>query len=182
MAGPITWSYHTTVTYAQDYGANFRVMLHPNGTVTNSPDDNVGYAKLFYSTGNPMPEAGSHTANYQFQVTVKITDAASGLSSDQVWNGSYTSQWSYPAEYANQPDMWYWDFEQSTFGGETDRRSFTLGNTRYTVWATSGGDEPFPSAELGVQTDSIQATPEPATLALAGMGIGMVVLGRRRLR
>lgn len=181
LAGPITWSYHTTVTYAQEYGTNFDVVLYPDGTVTALPGEISG-ANLFYSVGNPIPEPGSYAANYRFQATVSITDVASGQSIDQVWNGAYTSQWSYPPEYANQPDLWYWEFERSSFGDEMDKRNFTLGNNRYTVWANGGGQGFFPTGDLIVNVESLQTTPEPATLALAGIGLGVLVLGRKRIR
>lgn len=180
-AGPITWSYRTQITYAQDYGSNFRVMLHPDGAVTQLPGE-YGFAPLLYSSGNPWPEPGSHVANYQFQATVTITDAASGHSIDQVWNGSYTSEWSYPPELANDPNRWRWDYESSHFGDYWDRRSFTLGNNRYTVWAYGGGQGQFPNGELTVIVDSIQSTPEPATLALAGVGLATLMLRRRGIR
>jgi hypothetical protein len=182
QAGPIVWSYRTQITYAQDYGANFRVLLYSDGmgTVANSPEDGVGFAKLFYSTGNPMSEPGLHVVDYRFQATVTITDVASGQSIDQVWDGVYTSQWSYPPELAGQPELWHWDFQHSSFGSELDRRSFILGNNRYTVWAVGGGDGDFPSGELGVQTVSIQSIPEPASLTLAGIGLGAIVLARKR--
>ena len=179
-AGPITWSYRTRISYAQAYGTNFDVVLYPDGTVTALPGEISG-ANLFYSVGNPIPEPGSYAANYRFQATVTITDVGSGQSIDQEWNGAYTSQWSYPPEYANQPDLWYWEFERSSFGDEMDKRNFSLGNNRYTVWANGGGQGQFPTGDLVVMVESLQATPEPATLVMAGLGIGTLVLGRRRI-
>ena len=116
-------------------------------------------ANLFYSVGNPFPEPGSYAANYRFQATVTITDVASGQSIDQVWNGAYTSQWSYPPEYADQPELWYWEFERSRFGDEMDKRNFMLGNNRYTVWANGGGQGLFPMANSSLP--SIRRRPRP---------------------
>lgn len=178
-AGPIQWSHRTAITYAQDYGSNFGVVLYPNGTVTALPGETSG-VNLFYSSGNPMPEPGSSAANYRLQATVTISDIASGQSIDQVWSGAYTSQWSYPPEYADQPNLWYWEFERSRFGDEMDKRTFTLGQNRYTAWASGGGQGQFPTGDLVVVVESLPATPEPGTLALAGMGIATLVLGRKR--
>jgi hypothetical protein len=178
-AGPITWSYRTQITYEQNYGSNFGVVLYPDGTVTALPGEYSG-ANLFYSGGNPMPQAGSYAANYRFQATVTITDVASGHSIDQVWSGAYTSQWSYPPEYANQPELWYWEFERSRFGDEMDKRNFMLGSNRYTVWADGGGQGQFPNGQLVVSV--VHDTPEPATLTLVGLGIATLVWGRKRIR
>ena len=138
LAGPITWSYHTQITTPQDYGANFRVMVNSGGTMSTLPGE-FGFADLFSSTANPRPQAGSYEVNYEFQATVTITDVASGQSIDQIWNGWYESQWSYPPDLADNPDLWRWDYEGSSFGDFWDRRSFILGSNRYTVWGRVAG-------------------------------------------
>jgi hypothetical protein len=178
-AGPITWSYRTQITYAQNYGDNFRVMVNSGDTLSTLPGE-LGFVNLFTSTANPRPQAGSYEVNYDFQATVTITDVASGQSIDQVWSGWYSSQWSYPPDLAHNPDLWRWDYEGSGFGDFWDRRSFQLGSNRYTVWAHGGGQGQNANGELAVS--AVQTTPEPGTLALAGLGIATLVLGRKRIR
>ena len=60
-------------------------------------------------------------------------------------------------------------------------RSLTLGRSRYEVTAVGGttGEKDYP-AMMGVEVMATANTPEPATLAMAGLGLAVVGLSRLR--
>jgi len=180
-AGPIEWSYHTEVTYNQDYGSNFTVSLQPNGTVSTLPGDQ-SFVWLFYSTGVARPEPGSHERTYEFTVAVTVTDLASGAAHTMNIGGWYSSQWSYPPEEANNPDAWRWDYEGSGFGDFWGGSGVILGKNHYTIRGYGGASGSFPFGELAVEIHPTAATPEPSTIALAGLSLAGVGLFRTRRR
>ena len=180
-AGPIEWGYRAEVTYAQDYGSRFTVTTAPAGTVTATPGE-PGYAWLFNSTGVSRPEPGSFEVQYGFDITVTLTDVASGESAALVWGGGYSSLWYYQPD--TDPNDWRWEYEVSDFGDNWDAREVTLGNTRYNVRAYGGGMGQFPNGELAVRAEALPVTqtPEPGTLALAGIGLAVALRRGRVLR
>lgn len=177
-AGPIEWSYKTEVVYAQDYGPRFTVALAPDGTVTATPGE-ADYVQLFTSTGVARPDPGDYLVRYDFDVRVTLTDVASGESAALTFAGNYASMWMYQPD--TPADQWRWEWEASTFGDAWDTREVVLGANRYSVRAYGGGSGQFPFGEMGVQAAPlpVSATPEPGTLALAGIGLtGAIVRGR----
>ncbi|WP_439620793.1 PEP-CTERM sorting domain-containing protein [Gemmata sp.] len=178
-AGPIEWGYTADVVYAQDYGSKFTVTLAPGDTVSAEYGD-TSYAPLFSSTGTSRPGPGSYETSYSFDITVRLTDAASGQSAVLAFGGWYSAMWSYQAD----TDELDWDYEQSGFGDFWDGREVVLGTTRYVVRAYGGGSGQFPNGELAVRAELVPTTaaPEPGTLALAGIGLGAALLRARRLK
>jgi hypothetical protein len=168
--GPIGWGYHAEVTYAQDYGSKFTVTLEPDGTVTTLPGEQ-SLVRLFSSNGDPELGPGQTHVYYGFTVDVTITDHASGESGTRTFTGGYLKLWGGEGGAA---------MIISSFGGDPDGEALELGGNRYTVRASSLGQWTFPTGEMVVQVDPTAATPEPGTLALAALGLGVVVVRRRR--
>ncbi|VTU01952.1 : VPEP [Gemmataceae bacterium] len=181
IAGPIEWSYTADVVYAQDYGSKFTVTLAPGGSVSAEYGD-TNHVPLFTSTGASRPEPGSYEAEYAFDINVRLTDAASGQSAVLTFAGGYSSMWSY--QPGDDPNTWRWDYESSMFGDFWDGREVVLGTTRYVVRAYGGGGGQFPFGDMDVRAEFVPtaATPEPGTLALAGIGLGAGLLRVRRLK
>jgi hypothetical protein len=178
-AGPIEWSYKTEVSYDRDYGDRFVVTADPGRTVQTADGDVTGYW-LFSSVANPRPLPGEYEARYGFLVNVTITDLASGASATQGFPGGYSSMWAYPESEKDNPDVWRWEWEDSYFGEYWNPWVVRLGNVEYTVRAFGGGNGMSPNGEMTVRPDAV-ATPEPTTLALAGLGLGVLGLARRRM-
>ena len=177
VAGPIEWSYHTAVTYSQDYGSRFLVTLEPDGTASTMPGDQ-STVWLFRSTGVPRPEPGSFATEYEFTVAITITDLASGQSGTMDVGGWYESQWMYQPEDRDNPDRWRWDFEISGFGDFWGGRGMVLGENHYTARAYGGSSGSFPFGELTVEIHPMATTPEPGTRARR-IGTGCTGTGRR---
>lgn len=181
-AGPINWSYKTEVTYGGDYGDRFVVNLAPDATVVSEAGDWDGPERwLFSSTVNPRPLPGEYRTAYDFTLYLTITDAESGQSETLPFRGWYSAMWSYPPEERDNPDAWRWDWEVSDFGKWQGWTPVYLGRTLYAVRAYGGGQGQNPNGVLIVGAD-VLAAPEPGTLALAGLGLGVIGVVRRRTR
>ncbi|VTR96285.1 : VPEP [Gemmata massiliana] len=180
-AGPIQWSYSTEVVYDRDYGSNFAVALAPDGAVSTVPGER-DYVWLFNSTGNPRPAPGEYEARYGFTIAVTITDAASQEAATVNFWGGYASMWFYQPEDANNPGAWRWEYESSSFGSPSESQEVTLGRNRYTLRGQGGGNGMFPFGEMSVDISPVAGTPEPGTLAIAGLGLTAVGVLRARRR
>jgi hypothetical protein len=179
-AGPIVWSYQTEVVYSGDYGDRFVVNLAPGATVVSEAGvwDGIGHP-LFDSTLVPRPLPGEYQTQYSFAVNVTITDAASGESATFPTGGWYSAMWSYPPEERDNPDAWRWDWEVSEFGDPGGWSPVRFGDVVYSVRTYGGGQGQAPNGVLVVGTDFV-GTPEPGTLALAALGLGVVGVVRRK--
>ncbi|HJZ58912.1 MAG TPA: PEP-CTERM sorting domain-containing protein [Gemmataceae bacterium] len=180
-AGPIYWNYHLAVEYAQDYGPKFEVNLAQDWFVRGLPGVPAGIW-LFNSNVPARPEPGSHEVTYSFAIRVTITDEASGEFATFSFPGFYSSVWSYPPQDRDNPDRWRLDSEAAGFGDDQKESSVTLGDHVYVVQAHSNGPGRYPDGVMLVDLDPSAITPEPGTLALAGVGFGAVGLLRARRR
>jgi hypothetical protein len=188
-AGPIGWSYTAEVSYGADYGSDFVVNLASGGTQSFAGELNEFTAtNLFSSTvGRRQPLAGSgeYRVLYNFDVHITLTDLATKVSAGFTVPGVYYSDWSYPSALANEPDKWRWDDEGSNFGNFWGGRTLGLGHFDYQVRAYGGGSGSDPFGELDVKIvprEGTTLTPEPGTLALAGLGLASVAGLRLRRR
>lgn len=179
-AGPITWSYTTEVVYGGDYGDRFVINLAPGGTFASEPGNWDGTNLwLFSSDVNPRPLPGDYSTRYTFTVNVTITDAESDQSGTLGYAGWYTTMWSPPPGDEGNFDAWRWDWEVSDFGNWQGWEPLYLGRVLYAVRAYGGGQGQNPNGVLVVGAD-VLTVPEPGALALAGLGLGVLAVRRRR--
>jgi hypothetical protein len=200
-AGPIEWSYSAHVRTTTDLGllnlGSERLWSDPSGNGTGEliPGDYVFTAPLGDRTmtgrfpaypGQPnqpirLLSVGqgwqTHLAESApasdptFLVTFTLTDLASGQSGtiEYVGRGGVATDGLYPPRVL---------FSGSMGPNET---TLVLGRNRYWVRAIGGLPEELEDpASVGVLVEATANTPEPATLALGG--IGFALLGLRRIR
>jgi hypothetical protein len=163
VAGPIEWSYTArdgkgTVVSERigltetAWGESF--MLDPREHGVFVPD--------------PNPNNDLRTDTWRYQATVHITDLPSGETWDVVLFRDYRMQY----EWRNGA----WDpyFEGET-GGPWPAVEMVLGENTYRVSGPGG------EFQVTITNNPTAATPEPGTLALAGLGLcGMGVVRRFR--
>jgi hypothetical protein len=184
-AGPIRWSYSADVGLSGDYGSDFRFEWVNQARSFDTPvTDGYGYESvpLFTTTGHTGPPRIGATHSYSFTVWLTLTDEASRQSRTVSYGGWYSSEWvqTWGGVDGQGNPVWDWEWvsELSHFGNEPGSDTFEIGRNRYTIYASGGGRGSFPSGALTVEV-SPSATPEPGTLALAGIGLVGVVVARR---
>jgi hypothetical protein len=157
-AGPLSWGFRAEA---------------PDGTVLREV---TGITDLFYGDhflADPQYHGvfkggvsgpGYRTERWETEAQVVITDEASGESD------SFRLWWRWVMEYEVRPDgsedLYY---EGYNSGPWMDPAVLTLGGNTYTIRG--------PGGDLSVTVTPAVATPEPATLALAGVGL-VPLLGR----
>jgi len=161
-AGPIGWGFRAEA---------------PDGTVLRNVTGltDLTYSDLFLPdprthgvpAGGPRPFEGHYSNLWESEATVTITDGASGQS------GSFFLWSWWVQEYDIKPD----GSEEQVYEGYgsspwPDPVRLTLGGN---VYEARG-----PGGELRVTVVPAVATPEPGTLALAGLGLGVIGVLRRR--
>ena len=184
-AGPIQWSYSAEVEYSRDYGNDFLLQwTNQTGTVTSEAGEYVDRS-LFTTTTYPGPPRGTDASGlitYNFAVRLTLKDTASGESAVLGYSGWYASQWDKKGtgEDENGNPTWVWDWvsESSEFGKPSSWDWVTLGGNVYTLRGEGGGMGTSPNGTL-VLSVSPTATPEPTTLAIAGIGLGALGIARR---
>ncbi len=162
-AGPLSWGVRAEA---------------PDGTVLRDVTGltDLAYSALFladprthgvYTGGDIRPAAGHYVETWETEARVTITDEASGASGGfRLWRG-------WVKEFEVNPDGGAELVYEGESGGPwPDAVRLTLGGT---VYAARG-----PGGELRVDVTPGVATPEPGTLALAGVGLVALRLRRRR--
>lgn len=151
-AGPLSWGFRAEA---------------PDGTVLREAS---GITDLFYGDhflADPRYHGtylGSVThpwnriERWETEARVTITDEASGES------GAFRLWWRWVMEYEIKPDgTEYPYYEGYNSGPWTDPAVLTLGGNTYTIRG--------PGGDMNVTVTPAVATPEPTTLALAGVGL-----------
>ena len=164
-AGPLTWGFRAEA---------------PDGTVLRDVTGltDLAYSDLFlpdprthgtYAGGDTRPAAGYYSDVWETGATVTITDGRTGES------GTFELWWAWTQDYDIRPD----GTAEPIYEGYVsfpwpDPVRLTLGGT---VYEARG-----PGGELHVNVTPGVATPEPTTLALAGVGLCPLIarVARRR--
>jgi hypothetical protein len=189
-AEPIGWRYHADVSIPAAHADNFRLIwLAQAGeypTTVPIHDNAVGF-RLFSSEAvvGPPRSPDQNIIEYTFDVSFRITDRASGESAVLPFSGWYEAWWTFdPREVSGANDgPWDLEYEASGFGDFHNPSRFQLGRSIYTVRGYGGGPGQFPDGIIEVSwapADAPNQTPEPGTLALAGLGLA--ALGAARIR
>jgi hypothetical protein len=160
-AGPIEWSY----TARDDKGT---VLSQKTGLTETAWSDYFMLDPREHGVfvPDPNPDNDLKTDTWRYRATVHITDLPSGEAWDVVLHRDYRMQY----EWRNGA----WDpYYEGETGGPWPGVEMTLGDNTYRV---SG-----PGGELlvTVTNNPTAATPEPGTLALAGLGLCGVGVVRR---
>lgn len=166
-AGPIRWGYRA---------------VSPDGTVLS---ERTGITDLAWgdyflpdplthgvSVPDPYPDNSIHTVIKRSEATVTITDETSGASGTAWLYTDY--RWQYEIRPDGSLDPLY---EGQTGGPWPQKTKLVLGGNTFMVGGP-GGD-----FLVEVTPNPVAATPEPGTLALAGLGLatgGLVRVRRRR--
>jgi hypothetical protein len=181
-ADQIAWSYSwepSAMSLASDAGAG-NILLTAESTKSASGDSDTVATNLHVSSSasSHTPEQFSHAA---YSLSLSLTDAASHLSGTLTFTGFFTGTIS--ASTSNLAN---------TFTGELTQQ-LSLGNHVYTVTidrysapgppgATNGGSISA-HVKANLQVDPpVHPSPEPTSLALAGLGLAGCAWGCRRRR
>lgn len=190
QAGPITWGFvsefesvggHERFTGRVTTGANIHEMFLSqmigviDGPHAGSRTVNVG-ALVPNSSANPIDDVPT---SYRFRL--RLTDHASGESGEVV----YTGRAGEDIEYAGDPPFQYPISRHAYVYGLTPAtaETLTLGGNEYRVSLSSEANADGNAyLDATVTVGEVHETPEPATLALAGVGIaaGVGAWWRRR--
>lgn len=189
-AGPIGWSYQTSIIASPDHGR-----LYAGSDVYYLPDESgtmtlYGFVELPYvfsgsETGSVsnVRLAGVSKAAYEYRdeppgpngldavyLRVEVTDTASGqTASADLYLSAYLLS-ALPGE-----------IRAEAYINARGDLSFVLGENRYDIAVTDGYTESGSWISASV-TVTPAATPEPGTLALAGLGLAAVGAIRSRRR
>ena len=183
VAGPMSWSYRTTIepvsafpnmipsgylalpnTDPAQAGAWTRLPGGAEGSADGSATISLASASRGdYQTGSPPPGPGAAAG---FRMLLEITDGASGLVGHTQFGGRGVLLSAGPESELQAGDEVLLD----------------LGRHRYDITARAGGGEETARifADVVVTDLPTAATPEPATLLMAGLGLAGV--GLRRVR
>lgn len=188
-AGPIWFSVRTESSATPDAnggagnltitsGQQGRIGLDPG---VNSSADIADLTLSPRAPAHPDWEFGeSHTfaGDTRYSISIELTDEASGESGTVHVTGSAHSDWLWRYDGRVTPDIAWLGYDVP------QHQTLTLGANRYTVTTTDDssplGDDAHGSISLSVT--SLNATPEPGSLALGGLGLAVAGIARRRWR
>lgn len=145
-----------------------------SGSYQAYPGQSNGAIRLGY-VGYPFsvdPVESAPAADPTFLLTFTLTDTASGESATLEFTGNAgaATDGQFPPLILFSADLY-----------PMDAVEVTLGKNRYRVKGLGGlPDEIEEAAQFGVRVDATALTPEPATLVMAGFGIGAIGLIRAR--
>jgi len=119
------------------------------------------------------PDGTTHWNNDgYFDIDVRLTDLASGQSAELSFGGRahMYNRYSTQSGWTGVTDFWF-----------LDEHTVTLGENDYTVWGTNHYDGGPPTLAVWVGSNPpVHDSPEPGTLALAGLGL--IPFGFRAIR
>ncbi len=144
-------------------------------------DPHTGWGWQSFRVGALLPDGPNydprHGAADTFGVTVSLTDVGSGQTGTVAFDGRGWEQFRVNID-------WYVTIQSrdafAELTGETER-TLTLGGTEYHVGLRAVNRDGVVDFYADVRAGAVAATPEPTTLALAGLGLGVVGLTRRRV-
>ena len=145
-----------------------------------SDGPHTGWGWQSFRVGSLLPDGPRydplHGAANTFGVTVSLTDVGSGATGTVTFDGR---GW----EELTRSIEWFATIESrrafAELTGDTEQ-ALTLGGTEYHVGLRAVNRDGVVDFYADVQAGAVAATPEPTTLALAGLGLGVVGLARRR--
>jgi MYXO-CTERM domain-containing protein len=171
-AEPIRWSF-TAVAEHTGQGRTLDAALDQStGAFEVSPGQLTTVPVIRYTFGHYQPTSPDDPAvvSDSFIALVTLTDDASGQSTEFRIGVTATEEWEF------KPEQGVWEpIHQDLDSGPRERQTFDLGQNRYSV-----------SSEVGTLAVRVEpqtaSTPEPATLALAAVGLGAAGVMRLRRR
>lgn len=192
-AGPIEWEVSAHLaraggaggpmvgTLTDEYIAGGATIHEQTFSRLASDGPHTGWGWQSFRVGSLVPEGPSydplHYAASTFNVRLALTDRASGQAGTVTFDGRGWEQLGVNVD-------WFATIESrrafAELTGETEQ-TVTLGDTEYRVGLRAVNRDGVVDFYADVQAGTVAATPEPTTLALAALGLGVVGLGRRRV-
>ena len=179
-AGPIAFGYTTTHTVdpsSTAFSPGEVAFNFDQGTASQLWDGTgsveLGSVQLGRSPGPQGTD--TYTAYTNFAVSVVVTDPA-GRSATLSLYGGAVDDWTYRSWDGRWMNDWHWLTFSDSLAANFNSTTTILDGTRYTLAVRPDADN-----QIGVYTlTAAAATPEPATFALAALGLAPLALRLRR--
>ncbi|MFO0796018.1 MAG: PEP-CTERM sorting domain-containing protein [Gemmataceae bacterium] len=191
-AGPIEWDVSARLARVGDAGGPWAYVITPEyvgGGVTiheqtfsrlAAEGPHTGWGWQSFRVGSLFPDGlrldPNHYAPGTFGVDVTVTDRASGQAGTATFGGVGWEQLTQDLDHIG------WLLSRRSHAelrGET-QLALTLGGTDYVVGLRAVDRDGIVDFFAEVRAGGVTATPEPGTLALAGLGVAAIGLGGRR--